>query len=344
MAVTLLVYERRPEPFDVDGPLASGAEPAPLGLVGALTLDAPRIRIGRGESCDLRLPDPSVSAVHATLRLRGHEYVLVDEGSLNGTRIGKETLSAHAPRRVGARELIRFGRVWVELRIGTAAITRGAPTAAKEIALDYVIAALEREGEDARPCVRVERGPDAGRDARLVGSLPVLVGRAKEAELALQDPDVSRRHLEIRRRGDALIVRDLGSKGGATLAGEPLPESDVVWRAGAALELGGTTLAFRFDAVDALAEIERGGDAKVPPAELAWVAPEAPAAPEEPPAEAAPEQDAPEPEARDDAPDTRLTPHDRRRSVRWSVTDFAVVMLALGVCSLSAVGYFVLLR
>ena len=37
----------------------------------SLTLDMPVIVLGRGESCDVRLPDPSVSRRHATVRQRG---------------------------------------------------------------------------------------------------------------------------------------------------------------------------------------------------------------------------------------------------------------------------------
>ena len=51
----------------------------------SITFDAPRIVIGRGESCEVRLPDPSVSHRHASIRQRGSDYLVVDEGSTNGT-------------------------------------------------------------------------------------------------------------------------------------------------------------------------------------------------------------------------------------------------------------------
>jgi len=51
----------------------SGSEPGLPELT--LTLDSPRIVIGRSEGCDLRLPDTSVSHRHASLRQRGGEYV-----------------------------------------------------------------------------------------------------------------------------------------------------------------------------------------------------------------------------------------------------------------------------
>lgn len=349
MPVTLLVYRTQPRG---QGQADLLEEEDAAGLIGAITFDAPRLRIGRGESCDLRLPDASVSAVHASLRLRGNDYVLVDEGSTNGTRIGRETLTAQAPRRVGPNEVLRFGKVWVELRIGSAPVTRSAPSVAKELALDYVIAALDAEGEDARPCVSVEEGPDAGRDVRVIGALPVIVGRSKDTQLSLNDADVSRRHVEIKRRGDVLVVRDAGSKAGSTLGDEPLGTGDTVWRCGVPLTLGSTRLSYTFEAVSALSEIERASDVKVPPAELVFAPLEAPVEEEDADALDAEAQAEPEPaaaqaeeESDEDQEDARLSPRERdRRAARWSITDFAVVILALGVCSLSAVGYFVLLR
>ena len=46
-----------------------------------LPFDAPRVVVGRAPGCDLQLPDPSVSLRHASIRQRGVDYVIVDEGS-----------------------------------------------------------------------------------------------------------------------------------------------------------------------------------------------------------------------------------------------------------------------
>src|SRR3954447_20325741 len=91
----------------------AGGEGAEL----SLTLDAPRLIIGRGEGCEVRLPDPSVSHRHASIRQRGTEYVVIDEGSSNGTFVGPVRLSAQAPRVLRHRDLIRVGRIWLEVRV-----------------------------------------------------------------------------------------------------------------------------------------------------------------------------------------------------------------------------------
>ena len=46
-----------------------------------------RIVIGRSRSADVQLPHAAVSPTHATIRTQGSGYVVVDEGSTNGTRV-----------------------------------------------------------------------------------------------------------------------------------------------------------------------------------------------------------------------------------------------------------------
>ena len=76
--------------------VASGMVEAPGGAaVGSLALDDGRrvsigedpVSIGRLPECDILLSDPNVSRRHAEVRRRGNEFVVVDLGSTNGTRV-----------------------------------------------------------------------------------------------------------------------------------------------------------------------------------------------------------------------------------------------------------------
>src|ERR1041384_5333127 len=116
----------------------SGDHPTPL----KISPDAPRIVIGRAEGCEIRLPDPSVSHRHASIRQRGSDYVVVDEGSTNGTFVGPVRLSPQAPRMIKSGELLRIGRIWLELTIETVPPTDDAQLATREIALALVSSAL----------------------------------------------------------------------------------------------------------------------------------------------------------------------------------------------------------
>ena len=69
--------------------------------------------------------------------------------------------------------------------------------------------------------VEVVSGPDAG--AHLRGSSErIVVGTHKSADLVLTDKTVSRFHLELVIEGDAVHLRDLGSKNGTLLEGVEL--------------------------------------------------------------------------------------------------------------------------
>ena len=64
--------------------------------------------IGRSPDCDLPLGDPTVSWLHAELRHTGDEWVLVDLGSLNGTRVNGWRADSGFTVRAG--DCVRFGR------------------------------------------------------------------------------------------------------------------------------------------------------------------------------------------------------------------------------------------
>jgi EmrB/QacA subfamily drug resistance transporter len=70
--------------------------------------------------------------------------------------------------------------------------------------------------------LRVISGPEAGRVIEVVD--PVTIGR-EDADLAIGDPDVSRRHATISADGNALLVEDLGSLNGTFVDGQPISAS-----------------------------------------------------------------------------------------------------------------------
>jgi pSer/pThr/pTyr-binding forkhead associated (FHA) protein len=322
----------------------------------SITCDAPLVVIGRGEGCDVRLPDPSVSHRHATIRQRGHEYILVDEGSANGTFIGSVKLGSQAPRILRHGDLARIGRVWLEVRFDNQLAPAQGLLATKELALALVARALDAQGELGGPRIVVTEGPDRGKSLSLdePGRVYIL-GRGREVDLVLEDSDASRRHVQAVRRADQLIVRDLGSKNGAELASERLGPRDRPWRLDQELRIGNNAFAYRHPAIEALGELERAADEKIREGEAI--------APPEPAAEAAaPRQELENAGAeggaqyRSDgtgldvgaaapiAEVPRRSETSRPRRPGWTSTDVVVVLLAVGVLALSVVGLFWLLK
>lgn len=57
-----------------------------------------------------------------------------------------------------------------------------------------------------------------------VGDDPITVGRAAECDIVLTDPTVSKRHVELRRRGNEVVLVDLGSTNGTRVNGTVVRE------------------------------------------------------------------------------------------------------------------------
>jgi predicted component of type VI protein secretion system len=99
-------------------------------------------------------------------------------------------------------------------------------------------------GVDGAPSLTVERGALTGAKRSLPPpEASLVIGRGDDAQWIIDDPDLSKRHLEIRRSWDGVRAIDLDSKNGTRLDATPLREADL--RDGSLLELGGIALRYR---------------------------------------------------------------------------------------------------
>jgi hypothetical protein len=80
----------------------------------------------------------------------------------------------------------------------------------------------------------------------VVGPGGATLGRSRQCDIVLSDPNVSRQHAEIRPRGGSWVMTDLGSTNGSRINGRPVEGSEVV-RPGDEIELGSTALRFELE-------------------------------------------------------------------------------------------------
>jgi len=80
----------------------------------------------------------------------------------------------------------------------------------------------------------------------VVGPSGAILGRSRQCDMVLRDPNVARQHAEIRPRGGSWVVTDLGSTNGSRINGRQLEGSEVV-RPGDEIELGSTALRFELE-------------------------------------------------------------------------------------------------
>jgi len=332
MAVTVVIKSHSDAPIHAPGRGGDTEEEL------RLTLDAPRIVVGRSKGCEVQLPDPTVSARHATIRQQGGRNLIVDEGSTNGIVVGNVRLPPQTPRAVSDGELVRVGRVWLELRFEA-----GVPSStadAHALARDFLRCQLAQQGEPSAARLEVVEGADAGTVIELLDPrLEYGIGRGRDAELALCDQRTSRRHATVFRKGASWRVRDNGSKQGSSLDGEPLTAAGAAWPDGGRLAIGDTVVVFRDPVASALAEARDATDVKMRPAEHAELPPrqgeEKPPELVEAPAENVAFEPTPTP-----AEVLELTPTERvePRGAAYASVDLFVALIAVGLIGLSAAG------
>ena len=80
----------------------------------------------------------------------------------------------------------------------------------------------------------------------VVGAAGATIGRSRQSDVVLSDPNISRQHAEIRPRGGSWVLTDLGSTNGSRLNGRTVERSEVI-RPGDEIELGSTVLRFELE-------------------------------------------------------------------------------------------------
>lgn len=244
-----------------------------------------RTSIGRAATSDIALTDPSVSDSHAEIVFDGQHFLLIDRGSRNGTEVGGVTLRANVPRALTEGAAVRFGRVHAEVAIEPNPISHVSARTA-EIALEMVARGLAHTRDV--PLLAVVEGAEQGSEIALErDELPYRVGRQDNCDLIVSDTSVSTEHVEVRRRGSEVSVRDMGSRHGSELGTTRLEAGHwTLWTPGLHLSIGQVVLAVR--GVQATPSVSmRVGDQS--PANQAPEAaePSADEGPEAPPAESA---------------------------------------------------------
>jgi pSer/pThr/pTyr-binding forkhead associated (FHA) protein len=197
---------------------------------------------------------------------------------------------------------------------------------------------MAKSGTSTVPRVVVRQGIDQGTELSLeIAEKRYILGRSTNCDVVLDEPNASRRHVEVFTRHGQVIVRELGSKNGTKLGGQPLVvNTETLWPAGAILEIGEDHFLLMDPVGEALAELERAAD-------------EVMAADEEIPIPSTKRVNSQSPPPGGNVPRTvppssraaqRPTPSSQRAVTR---ADLFVGLLALGVLATSAFGLYWLL-
>jgi hypothetical protein len=80
----------------------------------------------------------------------------------------------------------------------------------------------------------------------VVGPAGATIGRSRQCDVVLDDANVSREHAEIRPRGGAWVLTDLGSTNGSSVNGRRIDRPEVI-KPGDELEIGTSIITFELE-------------------------------------------------------------------------------------------------
>jgi hypothetical protein len=167
--------------------------------------------IGGGADARVRLPAAEIAGMRVVVRAAG----------------------------VGAGKVFVLGRYRVDVAPSPPGAIATPPQRTESLARELLRDLLGTQGA---PSLTIERGTHAGATRLLAPPESVLViGRGDEAGWVLEDDQLSRAHIEVRRGWDGLRVVDLGSKNGTNVDGVRLVEGaeGVAIADGTLIEIGG---------------------------------------------------------------------------------------------------------
>ena len=90
------------------------------------------------------------------------------------------------------------------------------------------------------------RGCAIGGRTELLGSAGAVLGRSREADIVLDDANVSRKHAEVRPSGGSWTVRDMGSTNGVKVNGRRIDGAQSL-KPGDVIELGTSHATFELE-------------------------------------------------------------------------------------------------
>jgi len=140
------------------------------------------LRIGRSEGCDLTLPDPTVSRLHAVVRRRQDRWFITDRGARHGTYLNDVRLEVSEPTLLASGDHLRIGPFLLRVRIAPDDQVHPAADAEPELAMldDLPEEASASHVEEIRGSARV-----AAHQLRLIlDSAASITGQLDEETIA----------------------------------------------------------------------------------------------------------------------------------------------------------------
>ncbi|HUS32385.1 MAG TPA: FHA domain-containing protein [Kofleriaceae bacterium] len=229
---------------------------------------APPFVIGSSLTARVRLPETAATSEHVKVDAGGRWVALAPvrwrDAAKKSAAADDDTGSEAAAAELPGDATVAEGVVWqgVVIQIASYRVTIGPAPSGATPTPPQRTESLAREllrnllGSAAAPTLEITSGPLAGAKRPLAAPESTLViGRGDEANWIIDDGDLSRAHVEIRRTWDGTFITDLDSKNGTKINGKritaaPSPresrtDSATALHDGSRIELGKLAFIFR---------------------------------------------------------------------------------------------------
>jgi len=200
-----------------------------------LTFSKIEIVIGRSENSDIQLPDSSVSIVHAKILRKdsgADDWFVQDLRSTNGTALDGKKVEGDKANVLGMGSQIYIGRFCLT-RVPSgnsdqndAAVKNPKNNSPKHESTASLARALMRDMSEkiagAKKRIFIENSPRFPEAIVIEQNSSLTVGRDIKCEISIDDPDLSRKHIQLTDSKEGLVVSDLSSKNGTYVNNEKI--------------------------------------------------------------------------------------------------------------------------
>lgn len=195
-------------------------------------LEQDQITIGRGEDCDIIIPDRAISRHHAEIIYDRRDYYLVDLESGNGTLLNGKPVHPKERQFLRTNDVIGIDPVEIHF------VTDHAPEAPREpgrydeeitdtdiIEIKMIKKLLRGLDADMLPSLQVASGEFEGKKILFTEDMnDCTIGRDEYCSLSIPDKSVSRTHAALSRKWGGIVITDLDSKNGSFVNSERIKE------------------------------------------------------------------------------------------------------------------------
>ena len=213
-----------------------------------LSFDKKIITIGRDKENDIQIPLNTVSRSHARIIKEGSDWFVEDLNSTHGTKVNGQNLGSGGKRLLHEGDQIEIVYAFI-LFFGDHNIDLDDMDIADE-KTSVVAQKLVKEAvnslyaDDVVPHLMIMNGLKQGQTIKFGPSInEIIFGRGEEADVRLDDVNVSRKHAVFSREHNQFFVADMSSKNGVSVNGKKIDKKTAISDADE-IEIGSIRLIF----------------------------------------------------------------------------------------------------